>query len=133
MLGLKAHPAGFPSKLPEFFIRFLTDPGDLVVDIFAGSNTTRFVAERELRYWLAFESELDYIYQSDLICENNNPKTLFQTGSASHDSFRIAIATSSFRFATENLDELKLSLSHQKIMLGESLEISLERRQLNLV
>ena len=41
--------------------------------------------------------------------------------------------TSSFRFAAENLDELKLSLSHQKIMRGESLEISLERRQLNLV
>lgn len=36
-LGIKGHPARFPSKLPEFFIRLLTDPGDLVVDIFAGS------------------------------------------------------------------------------------------------
>jgi site-specific DNA-methyltransferase (cytosine-N4-specific) len=53
--GTKGHPARFPAKLPEFFIKFLTEPGDLVVDIFAGSNTTGEVAELEGRYWLAFE------------------------------------------------------------------------------
>lgn len=46
-IGVKAHPARFPAKLPEFFIRFLTDPGDVVLDIFAGSNTTGFVCETE--------------------------------------------------------------------------------------
>ena len=40
-VGVKGHPARFPAKLPEFFIRFLTEPGDLVLDIFAGSNTDR--------------------------------------------------------------------------------------------
>jgi len=30
-LGIKAHPARFPPRLPEFFIRFLTAPGDLAV------------------------------------------------------------------------------------------------------
>jgi len=45
--GIKGHPARFPAKLPEFFIRFLTNPGDLVVDIFGGSNTTGQVAEAE--------------------------------------------------------------------------------------
>ena len=46
VVGAKQHPARFPEKLPEFFIRMLTDPGDLVLDIFAGSNTTGAVAER---------------------------------------------------------------------------------------
>ena len=36
-LGINGHPARFPAKLPEFFIRFLTNPGDLVLDIFGGS------------------------------------------------------------------------------------------------
>ena len=40
MLGRDSHPARFPSALPQFFIKFLTDPGDIVVDIFSGSNTT---------------------------------------------------------------------------------------------
>ena len=35
------HPARFPGAAPEFFIKFLTEPGDTVVDIFAGSNTHR--------------------------------------------------------------------------------------------
>jgi site-specific DNA-methyltransferase (cytosine-N4-specific) len=65
-LGVKGHPARFPSKLPEFFIRLLTDPGDLVVDIFAGSNTTGMVAEAEGRRWLAFELSREYAAASVL-------------------------------------------------------------------
>jgi site-specific DNA-methyltransferase (cytosine-N4-specific) len=42
----------------------LTNPGDLVLDIFAGSNTTGAVAEREGRRWLAFELEADYVAAS---------------------------------------------------------------------
>lgn len=64
LVEAQAHPARFPAKLPEFFIRFLTDPGDLVVDIFAGSNTTGQVAEAEGRRWLAFEERLDYVATS---------------------------------------------------------------------
>lgn len=63
-MGIKAHPARFPAKLPEFFIRFLTEPGDLVVDIFAGSNTTGYVAEKEQRHWLAFEQLPEYLEAS---------------------------------------------------------------------
>ena len=37
-LGIKGHPARFPPKLPEFFIKYLTEPNDLVVDIFAGQT-----------------------------------------------------------------------------------------------
>jgi site-specific DNA-methyltransferase (cytosine-N4-specific) len=63
-LGIKQHPARFPAKLPEFFIRFLTLPGDTVLDIFAGSNTTGHVAEREGRKWIAFEERMDYLASS---------------------------------------------------------------------
>jgi site-specific DNA-methyltransferase (cytosine-N4-specific) len=63
-LGIPSHPARFPAKLPEFFIRLLTDPDDLVVDIFAGSNTTGWVAEVESRRWLSFEDRLDYVAAS---------------------------------------------------------------------
>ncbi len=59
-LGIKSHPARFPEGLPEFFIKFLTDQGDLVVDIFSGSNTTGMVAERLERRWLGFELDRDY-------------------------------------------------------------------------
>ena len=40
------HSAPFPEWLPEFFIKLLTNPGDLVVDPFAGSGTTARVALR---------------------------------------------------------------------------------------
>jgi site-specific DNA-methyltransferase (cytosine-N4-specific) len=58
------HPARFPARLPQFFIRMLTEPGDLVVDIFAGSNTTGWVAEAEKRRWLAFDENRDYLAAS---------------------------------------------------------------------
>lgn len=63
-VGIKGHPARFPGKLPRFFVRFLTDPGDTVLDIFAGSNTTGEVAETEGRRWLAFEERADYVAAS---------------------------------------------------------------------
>jgi site-specific DNA-methyltransferase (cytosine-N4-specific) len=74
-VGVKAHPARFPAKLPEFFIRMLTDPGDLVVDIFAGSNTTGQVAEAERRRWHAFELRRDYLAASvfRFVAANSDP------------------------------------------------------------
>jgi site-specific DNA-methyltransferase (cytosine-N4-specific) len=60
-VGEKPHPARFPAKLPEFFIKMLTEPGDLVLDIFAGSNTTGQVAEALQRRWLAFELSREYV------------------------------------------------------------------------
>ncbi len=63
-LGIKVHPARFPSALPEFFIKFLTAPGDLVLDPFAGSNTSGRVAEKLDRRWLAVEIESAYVRAS---------------------------------------------------------------------
>ena len=59
--GLQPHPARFPSELPEYFIRMLTDPGDFVVDPFAGSCVTGEVAERLNRRWLCGEIMEDYL------------------------------------------------------------------------
>ena len=64
MVGIAGHPARFPEKLPEFFIRFLTDVGDTVLDIFAGSNTTGAVAEALGRRWIAFEIDQFYLAAS---------------------------------------------------------------------
>lgn len=61
---IPAHPARFPQKLPMFFINFLTEPGDVVLDIFAGSNTTGAAAEAVKRCWIAFEQNHSYLSAS---------------------------------------------------------------------
>ena len=53
-----------PVEIVDFFIRFLTEKGDLVLDPFSGSNTTGAVAEQLGRYWLAVEPHNDYIASS---------------------------------------------------------------------
>jgi DNA modification methylase len=92
-LGIDAHPARFPPKLPEFFIRMLTEPGDLVVDIFAGSNTTGMVAEAEGRKWLSFDAELKYL------------------------------AASAFRFLPKGLPSNMVRSIHERIMNGEAVDL----------
>lgn len=89
----KQHPARFPAKLPEFFIRFLTEPGDLVLDIFSGSNTTGSVAEREGRKWLAFEERRDYL------------------------------AASVFRFFGEEAEDVGFKSAHDAIMDGRQVDL----------
>jgi len=63
-LGLERHPARFPSELPAFFIKMLTNEDDIVLDIFGGSNTTGFTAEALKRNWLTFELNQDYLVTS---------------------------------------------------------------------
>lgn len=88
-LGVKQHPARFPAKLPQFFIRFLTQPGDVVLDIFAGSNTTGYVCEQEDRYWLAFEENKEYL------------------------------AASAFRFLDKECSKEELEIIYQRVIHGE--------------
>jgi len=59
--ALRPHPARFPADLPDFFINLLTEPGDLVVDPFAGSNVTGAVAEALSRKWLAVDTDDEYL------------------------------------------------------------------------
>jgi len=62
--GLTPHPAPMQPQLVEFFVKMLTDEGDLVYDPFGGSNTTGAVAEQFKRRWIATEPKMDYILGS---------------------------------------------------------------------
>jgi site-specific DNA-methyltransferase (cytosine-N4-specific) len=101
-LGLKGHPARFPAKLPQFFIRFLTEPGNVVLDIFAGSNTTGMVAEGEDRRWLAFEMSREYL------------------------------AASSFRFMPAGTSPELMLAVHERILSGDSVNLTEFRPQISL-
>lgn len=59
-IGLAAHGAAFPLELARKLIRFLTEVGQLVVDLFSGSNTTGLAAELEGRPWISTEIHYDY-------------------------------------------------------------------------
>lgn len=91
--GLKGHPARFPSKLPEFFIKFLTDEDDLVVDIFGGSNTTGFVCQQLRRNWISIDMDSSYS------------------------------AMSSFRFIPKGFSEKDLLNLYYTIMAGNTIQI----------
>jgi site-specific DNA-methyltransferase (cytosine-N4-specific) len=62
--GFAGHPARFPMQLPEFFIKFLTNAGDTVLDIFSGSNTTGYAAEKLNRKWVSIELDRNYAIAS---------------------------------------------------------------------
>lgn len=64
--GVVKHPARMPDKLAEFFVKLLTDEGDIVLDPFAGSNTTGCAAERLKRRWLSVEADEQYATTSRL-------------------------------------------------------------------
>jgi DNA modification methylase len=72
-VGVKSHPARFPQALPEFVISLCTEPGDTVLDPFAGSNMTGRVAETLQRKWISFEIEETYIQASSFRFEDNAP------------------------------------------------------------
>lgn len=94
VVGADRHPARFPEKLPEFFVRFLTDPGDVVLDFFSGSNTTGMVCEREKRHWLAFDLSREYV------------------------------AASAFRFMSEASTDEDFKRVYARILKGDSVEVS---------
>lgn len=58
---LQLHPARMPIDLAKFFINFLTEPDDIVLDPFGGSNTTGAAAEELERFWISIEASNDYI------------------------------------------------------------------------
>jgi site-specific DNA-methyltransferase (cytosine-N4-specific) len=79
-LGIKPHPARYPTALVDFFLDFLTDPGDLVVDPFAGSNSTGAACEASGRRWLASELQPEYLRGSKVRFEkpsSEDPESLF--------------------------------------------------------
>ena len=59
--NLDLHPARMPIGLADFFIKFLSTPGDLVLDPFGGSCTTGKSAENLERKWICIEANKDYL------------------------------------------------------------------------
>lgn len=90
-MKIKPHPARFPIRLPEFFIDFLTDENDLVVDIFGGSCTTGEACEKRGRKWRCFELNREYV------------------------------ANSIFRFLPNDYSDKDASILYNKIIRGENI------------
>lgn len=59
----KNHSAAFPEELPEWFIKLFTKEEDIVLDPFAGSGTTLFVANRMKRHSIGIEIMPEYYKQ----------------------------------------------------------------------
>lgn len=74
--NIKPHPARMSGGLVNFFIEFLTDEDDLILDPFSGSNTTGYCAEKLNRKWVSFEVKEDYINQAIIRFSNPNLKSL---------------------------------------------------------
>jgi site-specific DNA-methyltransferase (cytosine-N4-specific) len=68
--NLTPHPARMSGGLVNFFIQFLSDENDLVLDPFSGSNTTGYCAEKLNRKWISFELQEDYINQAIIRFQN---------------------------------------------------------------
>jgi hypothetical protein len=79
--GAKPHPARMQPQLARFFISFLTQRGHLVLDPFAGSNTTGAVAEELGRRWCAIEASKDYCEASKSRFVSNAASTTKRTQS----------------------------------------------------
>lgn len=63
---LEIHPARFPEDIPEFFLRFLTNKNDIILDPFAGSCTTGAIAERLDRRWINIEIQKHYLEGAEI-------------------------------------------------------------------
>ena len=57
----KNHSAAFPNSLPEWFIKLFTKENDVVLDPFAGSGTTLFVAQSLNRNSIGIEIVPNYV------------------------------------------------------------------------
>lgn len=62
--NIRINPSRMPLKLAKFFIQLLTDKNDLVLDPFAGSNVTGYVAEKNERRWIGIEMDKDFANSS---------------------------------------------------------------------
>ena len=79
------HPAAFPAKLPEFFIKLLTDEGDVVCDPFAGSGTTLKQALRLGRHAIGCDITLQYMGNGAGVAASPKP-TSPATSEVSHET-----------------------------------------------
>jgi site-specific DNA-methyltransferase (cytosine-N4-specific) len=84
----------------------LTDVDDLVVDFFAGSNTTGMVAEDLRRRWLAFDADLGYLAASAF--RFLPPSTAHETSRTIHEQLSNEVEIDLARFGVGEELELRL-------------------------
>lgn len=73
--GIRPHPARMSPQLASFFIEFLTDKNDIVLDPFAGSNTTGYCAEKLNRKWISIDISDEYSEQAKIRLQDPELKT----------------------------------------------------------
>lgn len=75
----KKHSAAFPEELPQWFMKLFTQEGDTVLDPFAGSGTTLFVAERMGRNAIGIELMQEYyqMIKEQITLLENEPQLKF--------------------------------------------------------
>ncbi len=76
--GISRHPATMHPGLVAFFTQFLTEKNDLILDPFAGSNTTGYIAEKLERNWISIEILEDYAKQSSIRFEDPELNTFIK-------------------------------------------------------
>jgi DNA modification methylase len=99
--GATIHPARMPKALVEFFLKFLTDQDDLVLDPFGGSNTTGAIAEKMSRRWVSIEAEWKYAvnsigrFEPHSIIEVDRDLSIFKVKAPDHGENQTTAASSS--------------------------------------
>lgn len=78
--GITPHPARMPEGLAAFFVQLLTEPGDIVLDPFAGSNTTGAVSEQLKRKWVSLDAIDKYADHSVIRMESYDCDTKKKAG-----------------------------------------------------
>lgn len=72
------HPARMPLGLVDFFVKFLTKKGDIVLDPFGGSNTTGTSSEALGRKWISIEADEMYAAASASRFSERKAQTLIE-------------------------------------------------------
>ncbi len=78
----KNHSAAFPIELPSWFIKLLTQEGDIVLDPFIGSGTTAIAAKQFYRQYVGIEIQPDYCKLAEDNLEGIYPSIFSQSVAA---------------------------------------------------
>ena len=65
----KKHPSQKPTDLMRWLVRSYSNPGDTILDPFAGSGTTGVAALREGRQFIGIEQDPEYVQTARARCE----------------------------------------------------------------